>query len=62
MDVSDIFYFFCSGEGEGSPRHREGGGDWFFIKNPRRGGFSRKGKGPGGCLRQVGEFFGGGGG
>ena len=37
----------------------------FFIENPRRGGglFSRTGgaEGPGECLRQIGEFWGGGG-
>ena len=30
VDVSDIFYFFCSGEGgRGCPKRREGGG--FFY-------------------------------
>ena len=31
MDVSDIFYFFCSGEGRGSPRRQEGGGGAIFL-------------------------------
>ena len=36
-DVSDIFYFFCSGEGGGSPGRCAGAG----------------GEGPGGCLRGI---------
>ena len=31
--------FFCSGEGKGSPRRREGGGDFFNGKS-QEGGFS----------------------
>ena len=27
MDVSNIFYFFCSGEGKGGARCQEGGGE-----------------------------------
>ena len=39
VDVSDIFYFFCSGEGgRGSPRHWEGGGGDFWWKIPGGGG------------------------
>ena len=40
-----------------------GRGDWSFIENPRRGGGGRPGgaEGLGGCLRRIGEFFGGGG-
>ena len=38
VDVSDIFYFFCSGEGKGEPPRRREGGGRFFIENPRRGG------------------------
>ena len=56
VDVSDIFYFFPSA------RRREGGGS-IFIENPRRGGGSpgRGGtEGPGGCLRRIGGFWGGG--
>ena len=64
MDVSDFFFFFCSGRGKGeSEAPGEGGGDQFFIENPRRGGgFSRTGgaEGPGGCLRRIGGFGGGG--
>ena len=59
VDVSDIFYFFCSGEGKGAGRGGEGR---FFIENPRRGGglpggWRRGGGGgevPGGCLRGMG--------
>ena len=40
MDVSDIFYFFLLGEGEGGVRGPGGGGRsvFFLIENPRRGG------------------------
>ena len=41
VDVSDIFYFFCSGGGEGGVRGAGGGGGRgadFFIENPRKGG------------------------
>ena len=63
VDVSDISIFFCSGRGRGSPRRQEGRGDRFFIENPRRGGVPGGGgaKGPGGCLRRIGEILGGGG-
>ena len=62
VDVSDTFYFFCSGEGKGqseAPGGRRGGR--VSIENPRRGGgFPRKGgNGPEGV---CGEFGGGGGG
>ena len=55
MDVLDIFNFFSARGGRrGSPRRRAGWEDRFFIENPRRA------EGPGGCLRRIGEFFGGG--
>ena len=57
-----FLFLFCSGRGKGSPRPAGGGGR-FFIENPRRGG-SRRGRGaagPGGCLRRIGDFGGGGG-
>ena len=41
------------------------GGIGFLIENPRRGGGGSRrgmGRGPGGCLRRIGEFFLGGGG
>ena len=61
-DVSDIFYFFLFGEGEGGVRGRRGGeGGRFLLKIPG-GGVSRRGaEWPGGCLRQLGIFGGGGG-
>ena len=57
--VSDIFHiFFCWGEGKGESEALGGGGERFFIENPRRGGgVSRAGRGggegPGGCLRGI---------
>ena len=61
VDVPDIFYFFLLGEGEGGVRGaRKGGGDPFFIEHPRRGGVPAGAEGPGGCLRRIGEFGGGG--
>ena len=65
MDVSDIFYFFCSGRGKGESEAPEGGGGGrFLIESPRRGGVSRRGgaERPGGCLRRIGELWGGPGG
>ena len=67
VDVSDIFYFFCSGEGKGEgkgERDAPRGGVRFLLKNARRrGGVSRErgegGRGSGGCLRGI---WGGGGG
>ena len=57
VDVSDIFYFFCLGEGKGES---EAPGRWrggrVFVENARRGGApSRRGR-EGVC----GEFRGGG--
>ena len=62
MDVSDIFYFFCSGRRKGE-FEAPGGGGQFFIENPRRGGVFRRGggEGPGGCLQRIWELGGGGG-
>ena len=60
VDVLDIFYFSCSGEGEGGPRRQEGGGGRFFLlKVPGGGGllpgggggFSQEGLGR--CLWEI---------
>ena len=51
VDVSDIFYFFCSGEGKGvrGARKPVGGVSFFFFsENPRRGGSSQQKGGGGG--------------
>ena len=64
MDVSNIFIFFCSGEGKGESEAPGRGGGRFFIENPRRGGGSptRGGGGGGGAGRlSAGNFRGGGG-
>ena len=61
MDVSDFFFFFCSGRGKGESEAPGGVGDRFFIENPRRGGRPGGAEGPEGCLRRIGEFWGGGG-
>ena len=44
MDVSDIFYFFCSGEGHGESEAPEmgGGGSVFLLKIPGGGGSPRR--------------------
>ena len=61
------FLVFFSGRGEegGVRGEREGGGSVFFFENPRRGGGSQErvggARGPGGCLREFGEIWGGGG-
>ena len=75
VDVSDIFYFFCSGEEKGeskaSGRRRRSvfllnirGGGGCRLPGPGGGGWSSRrrgleGEGPGGCLRGI---CGGGGG
>ena len=63
VDVSDIFYFFLLGEGEGGVRgaRPRGRGRFFFLKSQEGGGVSRGGGGAGGCLSRIGEFFLGGG-
>ena len=58
MDVSDIFYFFCSGKGKGSPSARREGRGRFFIEHPRRGGLPGEGAGAEG-LEGVWRDFGG---
>ena len=55
-----LFFCFCSGRAKGESEAP--GGGRFLIENPRlMGGFSSRPMGPGGCLRRVGEFGGGGG-
>ena len=45
------------GEGEGSPRHREGGGgDWLYIENPRTGGSPRGARGREGVCGELGNL------
>ena len=60
-DVSDIFYFFCSGTGKGESEGAGRGGR-FFIENPTRGGVSRRGRGVGRVSAANWGFLGGGGG
>ena len=63
MDVSDIFYFFLFGEGEGGVRGERGWGVDFFIANPRRRVSRReRGRGAGRVSGRIGEFQIGGGG
>ena len=61
MDVSDIFYSFCSGEGKGKSGGKEGGRARFFIENLTRGGGGSPKKGGGARGREgvCGEFGGG---
>ena len=66
VDVSDIFYFFCSGKGKAESEVLGGGdrGSVFFIQNPRRGGGSPAQEGPKGregVCGKLGNFFWGGG-
>ena len=59
VDVSDIFYFFWSGE---SKVPGVGGGEGFLLKIPTGGGVSRAGGGGSSGREGVcGEFLGGGG-
>ena len=62
MDISDIFYFFLLGRGEGGDRaDREGGGSVFYWKSQAGGGVLPKGVGTrGGWEGVCGEFGGGG--
>ena len=50
MDVSDIFYFFCSGKGKGESEAPRGGGVRFLLKFPGGVGVLREGEGPGSCV------------
>ena len=60
VDVSDIFFFFLLGDGEGGVRGAGGGrGIGFLLKSP--GGGGSPGRGLGGCLQRIGELLGGGG-
>ena len=48
VDVSDIFYFFCSGDRKGESKAPGGGGGGrFLIENPRGGGGLTAGGGGG---------------
>ena len=59
-----IFFLLAFGQGGVSQRCWEGGGaDFFFGRIQEGGSFRREGpKGRSGCLRRIGEFWGGGGG
>ena len=59
-DVSDTFYLFRLGGGEGGVRSTRKGGRWFSIDNPRQGGSARRAWG--GVVGRVsaGKFGGGG--
>ena len=59
VDVLNIFYFFCSGEGKGE-FEAPGGGEQFFIENPRRGGLRQVGAEGRGAGRVFAGNFGGG--
>ena len=59
VDVSDIFYFFLHGEGEGGVRGARGaGGVVVLAKIPGGGGVVQEG-GPRGREGGIGEFWGG---
>ena len=64
MDVSDIFYFFCSGEGKGESEVPGVWGGFFYWKIPGGGSpgwVGGAGGGEGVCREGVcGEFGGGG--
>ena len=61
VDVSDIFYFFCSGRGKGESEAPGGGRGRFFFLKIQEGGSPGGGgaEGPGGSLRRIGELGGG---
>ena len=60
MDLSDIFYFSCSGEGKGVRGARKGvRGGRIFIEKFQQGGVCQErgvggAEGPRGCLRGIG--------
>ena len=60
VDISDFFFFFWSGRGNGESEV-PGGGVGFLIESPKGGAVSRTGgaDGPEGCLQPVGGFGGG---
>ena len=61
VDASDILNVFPLGEGEQGVRGADGGGFGFLLKIPKGGVLQDgRGGGAGGCLQQIGEFFGGG--
>ena len=53
-----FLFFFCSGRGKGESEARRGGGDPFFIENPRRGGggFQEGPRGREGVCGELGNF------
>ena len=53
VDVSDIFYFFLFGGGEGGVQGDSEGGVSVFIENPRRGGGGLPGRAGGEWARRV---------
>ena len=57
-----FLFFSVRGGGRGSSRRQEGGGDRFLLKIPGGEGCPRgeRAEGLGGCLRRIGEFWGGG--
>ena len=57
-----FFIFSCLGKGKGESEAPGWGGDQFYIENPKGGREAGRGRGAGGCLRQIGEFQGVGGG
>ena len=60
MDVSDLFYFFCSVEGKGESEAPEGGGVGFLLKIPGGRGLSGEGGWRwGGCLQGISRGGGG---
>ena len=59
LDVSDIFYFFPLGGGEGSPGRQGGGGSVSVLKSPGGGGVSQKRRGGPGRV-SAGNLWGGG--
>ena len=61
VDVSDIFYFFCSGRGKGESEEKGSVFNGKFQEGcvPGGGGAGRGREGPGGCLRRIGDWGGG---